>query len=91
MMLSAWYSARATSRALAPMRARNLSSASSRSNASAIRVASAGGTSNPVPSRTASTLPPTFVATTGRAAAMASTMEFGNPSLNEVSVEMSNR
>src|SRR5213593_3324728 len=43
------------------------------------------------PSRTASGMPPTRVATTGRAAAMASSSELGNPSPREESTETSKR
>src|SRR6266480_3555357 len=46
---------------------------------------------NPVsPSSTASALPPTSLATTGRPAAIASTIVFGNPSLREQRTATSN-
>ena len=59
--------------------------------AQASRDGSLGGTRRPVrPSRTASGVPPTSVATTALEAAMASRIEFGNASLVEQSTDTSN-
>jgi hypothetical protein len=65
-------------------------SESSRRMAAESAAGSSDGTTNPlIPSCTASAFPPTSVATTGRDAAMASTMALEKPSLREGRTKMS--